>query len=493
MQYISSEVDNSARRLSYISTGIPGFDSILGGGLPANRLYLVQGLAGCGKTTLACQIGFNHAKQGKKVLVLTLIAESHAKLLDHLSNFSFFDESLLGIQLQFLGGYSALSKGGLRELLTLITATISKYGAEILIIDGFRAARQGGGDDIGLSEFMHSLNSLTSTMGCTTFLLSPVQGNTPESENTLVDGLIELGYHERGMRVIRELQVYKIRGGDHLLGKHVFEVTKDGIVTYPRFEAAVTRSIKTIPVSDEPVAFGIPSWDKLIGDGLKRGSTTNLLGSPGVGKTLMGLHFIHNGLANGENCLVLGFYESPPRLIEKANNVGLDLQRHVNNGSLEFIWHPPLEVLVDGLIKNLFENIEERNVTRLLIDGIDGLREIFIYNERVRSFLIALVNELRSRGITTFFTQELPYFKESFGPAENSASILFENIILMNYVELNDAKYRQMSVLKLRESGCDMANYVMHISDNGIYVDGKTADLRKTLALQTREAGGNSK
>ena len=79
-------------RIPLLQTGVAGFDQILGGGFPSHSLYLIQGLAGSGKTTLACQIGFHHAHQGKKVLILTLIAETHGKMMNHLSSFSFFDE-----------------------------------------------------------------------------------------------------------------------------------------------------------------------------------------------------------------------------------------------------------------------------------------------------------------------------------------------------------------------------------------------------------------
>src|SRR5690606_18691912 len=142
--------------------------------------------------------------------------------------------------------------------------------------------------------------------------------------NTLVDGIVELGQMEAGMRVIRELKVYKLRGRNHLLGKHVFEITDAGLVAYPRFEATATAAGKMPGASGQLIGFGIPSWDRLIMGGVARGSTTSLIGNPGIGKTLMGLHFIHQGLRENETCLIVGFYESPPRIIEKAKKVGID-------------------------------------------------------------------------------------------------------------------------------------------------------------------------
>lgn len=477
MENLKEHMSEMNSHISLLPTGVAGFDQVLGGGLPANALYLIQGLAGSGKTTLACQIGFNHAKQGKKVLILTLIAESHGKLLNHLGGYHFFDESLIGNQVLFFSGYASLANGGLQDLLAFIAATLAEHKPDIFVIDGFRSVRETSNSGIALSEFMHMLNSLVSSLGCTTFLLSPVEGNSPGAENTLVDGIIELGQAERGMRLIRTLKVYKIRGGKHLLGWHVFEVNESGVVIYPRLEAIATCANTPPPASSEMVSFGIPSWDKLIAGGVVKGSSTNLLGNPGIGKTLMGLHFIRQGLQEKQNCLILGFYESPPRLVEKAKKVGIDFTKALEEGSLEILWNLPLEILVDELMNRVLENVDRRNVKRLFVDGLEGIRDVLVYPERTRSVLIALINALRARNITTVFTQELPYFKESFPTSDSSASLLFENMMLLKYVEIANVNHRQISVLKLRENGYDPANHVMTISDAGISVDGTVSAL----------------
>lgn len=468
-------------RIRLMKTGIPGFDDILGGGLPMHSLYLIQGLAGSGKTTLACQMGFAHAKEGEKVLILTLIAESHAKMINHFSNFGFYDESLIGNRILFHGAYPSLAKGGLRELLKLITTSLSEQKPDILIVDGFRSIRNSSPSDLDLSEFMHSLNSLVASMGCTTFLLSPIEGNVPDSENTLVDGLIELSQHEQGMRLIREVKVFKMRGANHLLGKHAFVVCPEGIVMYPRLETIVGNRNAPPPASSEYIGTGIPSWDRAIGGGIVRASVTNLLGSPGVGKTSMGLHFIDQGLKNGEPGLIVGFYESPQRLIEKARRIGIDLANPAARGQLDIMWQLPLEVLLDELAGRILETVRQRGVKRLFIDGVEGLRHIAMHTERTPAFFVALLNELRILDVTTFVTEQLPYFKENACRTNSSASALYENIMLLEFVEHNDVHYRQISVMKLRENGYDNANHLMIISDQGVSVDGYIGDIKKKL------------
>jgi circadian clock protein KaiC len=461
---------NGIEGIVLLPTGVPGLDQILGGGLPAHRLHMIQGLAGSCKTTLACQMAFEQARRGSKVMVLTLIAESHAKLIQHLANFSFFDGDMLGEQIEFFGGYHSLTQGGLRELLNFISTSLTRSRPQMLIVDGFRSVRDTPPSDLSLSEFMHMLNSLVSAMGCTTVLLSPVQGNLPESENTLVDGLIELSQHEEGLRLVREIKVFKARGAYHLLGKHTFEVTPDGVVVYPRLEAVASRTNPAPGVLKSYARFGIGEWDAMTGGGVCAGSITSLIGHPGVGKTIMGLHFIHEGLREGEPCAILGFYESPERLMQKARSVGLAMHSDVDNGKLRIMWRLPLEVLMDRLATELLEDIDRRGVKRLLIDGVEGFHSIAAHPERIRPFVVALVNELRVRNVTTFITQELPYLKESVGHSDATGSMLYENIMLLKYVEQGGINRRLISVLKMREHSYDPSQHVLNISDRGITI-----------------------
>jgi circadian clock protein KaiC len=465
----STPQDSFPDAIPALKTGVPGLDAVLGGGLPAGSLYLIQGLAGSGKTTMAAQIGFFHARQGKKVLVLTLLGESHAKMINHFANFSFFDRTLVGKEFVFFSAYASLAKGGLRDLLQLIVATMSEQQPHILIIDGFRSIRNSTATDLALAEFMHSLNSLMSSMGCTTFLLSPVAGNVTDVENTLVDGVIELGQHRQGMGVIRELQVYKIRGARHLLGKHVFEVRGEGVVVYPRFEALATNS-KPPPAEAGLLSVGIPSWDERIGGGVVTGSITCLLGSPGVGKTMMGLHFIGAGLKNGENCLIVGFHESPETLVQKARNVSIDLQPYVDNGQLQVMWQLPLEILVDDLASRMLACVRENKVSRLLIDGVEGLGNLIMHPERSSVFLVALSNQLRLRRVTVYITEQLHYFRHGAPEADSSSSALYENIMLLEYFSAADINHRQISVMKLRENDYDAANRILTITSEGMVI-----------------------
>ena len=254
------------------------------------------------------------------------------------------------------------------------------------------------------------------------------------------------------------------------------------MVVYPRFEALASSS-EAPPTRKTRLSVGIPSWDERIGGGIMSGSITCLLGSPGVGKTIMGLHFIAEGLKNGEHCLIVGFHESPDALIQKAGKIGLDLQPHVDAGSLRVMWQLPLEILIDDMASRMLDTIRERKVSRLLIDGVEGLDNLIMHPERSRAFLVALTNELRLHGVTVYMTEQLNYFKRSTPVATPSSSALYENIMLLEYFAAADVNHRQVSVMKLRENGYDGANRLMTITDTGMVVGGPSSTVSRAAQV----------
>jgi circadian clock protein KaiC len=144
------------------------------------------------------------------------------------------------------------------------------------------------------------------------------------------------------------------------------------------------------------------------------------------------------------------------------------------------MWQLPLEVLVDDLATRMFANIKARGVTRVFIDGLEGLSNLVMHPERARSFLVALTSELRTLGVTTFFSEQLHYFKKSVPAAEPSSSALFENIMLLEYLMHEDVNYRQISVMKLRENDYDGTNRLLMITPDGMTVGDSVATLRNS-------------
>ncbi|VXC02260.1 putative circadian clock protein, KaiC [Burkholderia sp. 8Y] len=452
-----------------VTTGVPGLDDILGGGLVGGGLYLIEGMAGAGKTILSSQIGFHRVAQGDKVLYITLIAESHTKLLSHLRALSFYDADAISDRMLFVSGYHELMRDGLSGFLALIASTIKSSRPRFMVIDGFRSAREFSATELELSQFIHELSAFVSAARCTTLILAPLSGNEPHPEHTLVDGLIELNRFSTGMRRSREIEVHKLRARDHLLGKHFFNISTNGLVVFPRLEASPANQHAPRHF-DSKLAFGFPDFDRMMGGGVARGSTTTLVGPSGVGKTLLGLKFLQAGVDRGERCVYFGLYESPDRLIAKARSVNIDLSDAVNDGRLLIDWHSAVELSIDELAAQLLTVVGRTNASRLVVDGIDGFRLSANRVERFGLFLNALTLRLRDAGVTTILTEELTLYGESAPPATMRASAMTENIVLMRYVEANSALYRMVTVVKQRDSAHDSTIRRLTIDARGLHI-----------------------
>ncbi|HEX8109657.1 MAG TPA: ATPase domain-containing protein [Kofleriaceae bacterium] len=252
----------------------------------------------------------------------------------------------------------------------------------------------------------------------------------------MADGLIELGHASEGFRVARTLEVSKSRGSAHLGGKHTFEISRAGIIVHPRTEARFA----TPAVSEQPhgrLEFGIEQLDVMLRNGVMRGSTTGILGAPGAGKTIFGLQFLAAGAQRNEPALYFGFYETPPRLIAKAQGIGIPFDKYCRSGLVDLIWQPPLEHSIDGLAERLLDAAERHHVQRVFIDSVDGFRLSAMTPERLTRFFVALTNELRARGVTTLLSEEIDLVGATLPTHSASLSPNFENIIVLRYVEVS--------------------------------------------------------
>jgi circadian clock protein KaiC len=453
------------------ASGVPGLDRVLACGLEAGGLYLVEGMAGAGKTLLSLQIGFHRARAGEKVLFVSLMAESHGKLLDYVGRMRFFDEALTGRLVLFHSGYASLAEGGLEGFFEFLARSVREHRPALLIVDGFRNALERRASDLPVARFIHELNSLAALTRCTTLVLLPEAGSEPRPEHTLVDGLIELTRHASGMRVVRELEVHKLRGADHLLGKHVFTITADGLTVYPRLEATAARQPRAAPENSARRAFGIARLDQMLHGGLVGGSTTSILGAPGAGKTLLALKFLEQGLSEGQPALYFGFFESPERLLAKARGVGVALQPAARDGRLQIIWQPPLEYTMDELGSRLLDAVRATKARRVAVDSIDGFRQSAMRKERFSMYMTALTTELRALDADTILTEELPLEHYGAPPQQLLMSALLENVLHVRYAEAGSKLRRQLAVLKMRESDYDSTIREFRISERGIEVD----------------------
>ncbi len=473
-------------RLRRVPTGVPGLDAVLRGGLFAGGAYIINGSPGTGKTILANQICFQHIRAGGRALFVTLLAESHVRMLQHLATLSFYDPTLIPDQVYYISAFRTLEAEGLGGLMTLLRRELRAHGASLLVLDGMLSLTESAVSDRAFRKFVHELQAHLRTSDCVALLLTS-DGRPPDShaEHTMVDGLIMLEDVRLGNRTQRNLEVRKSRGSDALGGSHPYRITEAGIVLYPRIEALLSNPSRLEKSSTERTPLGVPELDAMMGGGPLSGTTTLILGISGAGKTTLGMHFLARSSAT-EPGLHFGFYEMPDQLLANAAGMGLDLAGLVGDGHLEVIWRPPSEQMLDDLGGQLIDAVHRRGVRRLFVDGLGGYLEAADRPERVSRFVTALANELRGEGVTTLYTGET---QNLFGPEvrvpAEGISATVENLILLRCVELDVRLRRIISIMKVRGSSFDHRLREFRITESGIAL----RDVFDPAQLQVSQSG----
>jgi circadian clock protein KaiC len=459
-----------------LPSGIAGLDTILRGGFLRGGICIIQGNPGAGKTILGNQICFNHVAAGGKALYVTLLAETHSRMVLHLRSLSFFDEAAIPNSIYYISAFGALEEDGLRGLLDLLGREVQARQATVLVLDGLVAAEETAQSAREFRKFIHELQTQAVLQNCTMFLLTSIGPEPPPPEHTMVDGVIELATRIYGRRAERSLEVLKRRGRSFLRGRHSFRITDAGLAVYPRIEALLAKPTMEDHVEGTKVPTSIARLDEMLGGGLPDNSTTMLLGPAGAGKTTLGLHYL-GGAGEAEPGLFFGLFETPPRLLVKARNLNLPIERLLKDGHVEILWQPTTEGVLDEIGDRMLEAVRRRKVRRLFIDGFSGIEKLSPDPERLTHFFTALNLEFRARGVTTIFTVDL----DPIGPTGQlplsglsllrGTSNVAENIVALRFVELRSRLHRLISVLKVRDSNFDPMMRAYVIAAGGILID----------------------
>ncbi|MCW5734888.1 MAG: AAA family ATPase [Enhydrobacter sp.] len=465
-------------------SGIPGLDTILGGGFMLGGLYVIQGAPGAGKTIFTNQICFHHVASGGRAMFVTLLAENHARLISNLRQLAFFDQARIGEALTYVSGFNEMLDGGLAELTKLLRREIQRRRISVLVIDGLVTAAASAPSDQAFRVFVHDLQEVALATDCTMFLTTN-DSRLASPEQTMVDGLITLTDRAYGWRAESDLMVSKFRGSAYLRGRHAYKIADGGFIVYPRIEALLAYPSRGAELAVGRVSSGIARLDDMLNGGVPAASTTMIMGPSGVGKTTMGLHFLAR-CSVAEPGLMFGFYETPARLRAKADRMVPALGPLFDSGAIEMLWQTPTSEPLDAYGKSLIDAVIRRKVKRLFIDGLTAFRSGTVEPSRVGNFFSAVANELRVRGVTTLYSLEVPNI---LGPAVNvpvdDASSLAENLVLLRFVERGARLHRMISLLKARDSDFTPSLFEYDLTDTGVKIH-DTPDSAEQLLTSAR-------
>lgn len=459
-------------------TGVDGLDQILRGGLLQGSAYIVQGPPGAGKTILANQFCFSHVRSGGRALYVSLLAESHERMLAYLSALSFYNESVIPQALQYVSGYGTLERDGLPGLLKLMRHEIKRHQATAVILDGVFVA-QSNTSEGEFRKFVHELQGIANFSNATLVMLTHQSRPSGSPEHTMVDGWIELSDEVKGFRSYRTIEVKKHRGSEILRGKHPFRITGCGLRVFPRIESTLTGAPSNSRVEGR-VSTGLKQLDELTGGGLPCSTAALILGPTGVGKTTFGLHFLSEATPQ-EPAVMLGLYESPALLQSKARAIGLDIEAACKSGALTILWRPPSENLVDEIAWDVVEKAKSINAKRVFVDGVAALKDNLIYPERLPYILNAMNAYLREIGATVLYTSEIRDMHMPDVLPTDEVSVIVDNVFLLTYLRREQALRRSLSIIKLRESRFDARATEFHSSGTGVAFE-PDPELREAIA-----------
>jgi circadian clock protein KaiC len=456
--------------LARVATGVPGLDKILRGGFLQGSVYIIEGAPGAGKTILANQICFNHVAGGGGAVFVTLLAESHVRMMQHLRPMAFFDESVIPDRLYYVSGFGILETDGLKGVIDLIRREIRGHKASMLVLDGFGTTEDSASSERDFKKFVHDIQSHAAAADCTVLLLTNGSARTVAPEYTMVDGVLHLEDCLIGQRAERSLQLRKFRGSGGLRGKHQFRITARGIVVFPRVESAYATPSTLDKYKLRRTTSGVKGVDEMLSGGLLAETSNGVFGPTGAGKTTLGIQFVAAGTP-AEPAVFFGLYEHPERLRVKAKSMGIDLPALEQRGAVEIMWRPQGEQLLDELGNQLIDAVRERGFRRVCIDGFGGLLQSAAQPERITSFISALGNELRAQNATVLLNMET---RDVLGstmqlPVDGMSSLL-EGLLNMRYVEVQGELRRLIAITKLRDSDFDARLHEFNITSRGIRV-----------------------
>jgi circadian clock protein KaiC len=455
--------------MDFIKTGVPNLDLVLGGGLVAGSLTMLVGVPGSGKTILSQQFACYVARQGGHALVLTTLPEPHVKLLGNLQTFSFFDEQLIGDQIELINIFRQVREDFANAAANILRL-VRERRATMVVIDSFDSIRALGQSELAIKELLYELSGGLGLLGVTVVIISSIDPAQMYNfaELTIADHIIVLRSDSANLRGGRWLEVAKMRGAAQREGWHRYTIDHDGVHIFPRLESVVLPAEVTLTTARQP--FGVPELDAMMGGGPPHGSTTLITGNPGTGKTLFGLHFVLTGARLGERGLYFSFHESAQQLLTKCATLAVPSPEDVENW-VGFSQLAPIEFIPDELATVLRERIAQGGVHRVVIDGLTELLIGLFDPVRHGTFLTALSAYFRQAGVTACYLQEQP---PPIGVRDDDWSpplaAYCDNIVLLRRLTHDAEPRRALAILTMRNSAHDHTTRQFRISVSGLTI-----------------------
>ncbi|WP_284006820.1 gas vesicle protein GvpD [Haloarcula pelagica] len=461
-----------------LSTGVDGLDGVLDGGLLGGRSYLVRGAPGTGKTVLGLHFLTEGAAAGESVLYINLeeatddIRENATALGFDLSGVTFLDLSPSSAFFAEDQSYSIFEADEVdREpIQRRIRDSVDEMEPDRVFVDPVTQFRYLSSDEFQFRKEVISFMRYLKEADATVLFTSQRSAETPDDDlQFLADGIVELRRDDEG----RSLSVPKFRGSDRQSGAHSMEITDAGISVYPILDPGDHAT----EFDTTPIPSGNAELDTLLGGGIERGTITVVSGPTGVGKTTTGTLFMQAAADQGERSAIYHFEESPRTFRHRCESIGIPVSTLETDGALTVEAVEALDYSAEQFAAHVREQVEERGVSVVMIDGINGYKLSLQGNEdALVGKLHALGRYLKNMGVTVIFVDEVGSVTGSFEATEAGISYLADNVVFLRHIELNGELRKVVGVLKKRVSTFERTLREFEITSDGIVIGDPLTD-----------------
>ncbi len=470
-----------------ITSGVSGLDDVLGGGFRRNRCYLIEGVPGSGKTTLALQCMRAGANRGEPVLYVTL-SETTEELRAAAASHGW---SLDGVTIrEIMPAEEALDPGEASTMFHLsevelaattqqVLSDVESLRPTIVVIDSLSELRLLSGSPLRYRRQIMALKQYFNKRGCTVMLLDDLTAMGQDTHvQSIVHGviLLEQMNPEYGADR-RRLRVRKYRGNAFRGGYHDYAIRTGGIEVYPRLVAAEYRANS----ARQKLESGIPEIDSLLGGGVEQGTSTLIVGAAGTGKSTLAAQFAAAAATRGDKSALYVFDESPITLTTRAAELGVALQPGIESGLVNVRQVDPAELSPGELTHAIRVAVERDNVKLVVIDSLNGYLNAMPEERFLSVQLHELLTYLGQRNVATILVCAHSGLLGANMSSPIEASYLADAVVLLRYFENRGEVRQALSVMKKRGSKHERTIREFGFENGRIYVGTALREFRGVL------------